>query len=765
MADVRLYRPAVVAALLGCVLLPQAAPAELPTATAARLELRLPEPQPQSPRPVRLLLEPSGGQRAAEAAPIDVETVAPGNIVVQLTRGVLWKISAEAPGLWASEEYLLARAPTEEVSLKLWRTGVLKGRLAVDERETLPEGLTARFRVPSGSPERPLSDPAGELRCKVLGSSWTCEVPAGRLDLRLRAPGFISHYRWGFALGAGESKQLGTLRLRRGSSVVGWVETAEGPAAGGRAKVELRPRISADAAVDTEELEQLALSVNVNERGHFHLEGAPPGDYDLVALQKGFAPARRPVTVLADLEAELRDVIVLDRPQTLEISIEPALDPWHEPWDLQLFEVAADSGRLELLFEEPATPNGWWTGGGLAVGRFRLSIRDSQGGLWQTEEFELVPNPEPFMIQLQVLAVRGSIRLGEEGLPAKLRFSLDRQALELESDEEGFFTGYLTGEGRWAVAVEAKQPPVRRLLKVDVEKLPGKSEARIEIEIPDTVVRGEVVDEAGEPVTPALVKAASGSLVQAPVMQYVDDEGRFELRGLEPGTLFLSARAPDDMNSGARPLVLQEDLDPPPVQLVVRRTSTVRGQVVSPRGSVPGAAVDVIHPESSLFGYTTVVTDAAGRFEAQLPAAAKEMLLRVYPPGFALRALRLPVTSSPVIVAVDQLGGSLSLDFPWAVDPGDWEEPRPVVFKDGTFWDVQPLRKWAAFNGRDGTESRRLEIPHLEAGHYQVCNLSPQDAIRFLVRGASSISSAACVSGYLAPLSELELEVPAIRRQ
>jgi hypothetical protein len=49
-------------------------------------------------------------------------------------------------------------------------------------------------------------------------------VPAATFDFVLSAEGFIPQYRWGLKVLAGKTTDLGTVELKRGASVAGWVE-------------------------------------------------------------------------------------------------------------------------------------------------------------------------------------------------------------------------------------------------------------------------------------------------------------------------------------------------------------------------------------------------------------------------------------------------------------------------------------------------------------------------------------------------------------
>jgi hypothetical protein len=105
----------------------------------------------------------------------------------------------------------------------------------------------------------------------VNRETWKCKVPAGVLDLRFQAPGFIPRYLWGVQVQPNGTVRPGRLELRRGSAVQGWIVTADGVPLGDGAKVNLRPRISGalrDPA-ERKRLESLRFDAPVNAKGFF----------------------------------------------------------------------------------------------------------------------------------------------------------------------------------------------------------------------------------------------------------------------------------------------------------------------------------------------------------------------------------------------------------------------------------------------------------------------------------------------------------------
>lgn len=371
-----------------------------------------------------------------------------------------------------------AEAPVE---ISLWPTATLEARLVPAAKEPLPPGLGVRFRpLPSGH------GPTGTVTCPVgEGGSWKCAVPAGTWDLRIGAPGVISHYRWGQALPRGKAVQLGDLAVRAGAAITGWVETGEGPAVNTTCQVELIPEVGGRPVLGEEGTRRkgLSLTAPVNERGFFQIAEVPPGSYKLVARQEGFAPAELPAIRIAErAEIALNRPLVLERPAALEVFLEPALDPSGNNWRVEFAKVLGKPvGMEQTAAVAIASPEGWLRQEKLSPGDYRIKVESDDGRTWLRQGIEVTPRSAPLHLRIPVLKIRGSVQLGKIPLAAELHFkdAAKGASLRLRSDESGEFYGALSEEGTWDVEVQALDPSVRRKLrKIEVRRREGKEEAR-----------------------------------------------------------------------------------------------------------------------------------------------------------------------------------------------------------------------------------------------------------------------------------------------
>ncbi|NJL27610.1 MAG: carboxypeptidase regulatory-like domain-containing protein [Thermoanaerobaculia bacterium] len=551
--------------------------------------------EPASPTPAILratATEPSDPEKPATV--LENEAQIPGRVTLQLPHEGAWRVSLESSQFWAAA---LDVTPEPGVA-KLWRvrpTAVVRGRLRTAEAGGLPETIRLGFRSLAERPGQPV-DVEGEVACPVgEGGALECRPPAGILDLALRAQGFVSHYLWASELAAGESRDLGSLELRRGASLVGWVETEDrSPIVS--CKVRLEPFIPNGSDPElVARAGQLGVSASVNERGFFQLAGIEMGTYRLIVEQAGYATLTTlPVAIAEVLEKRFGEPLILHRPLNLDVAIVPATDARGRAWRLTLLE----SGKPEPVALGQSDAEGRWQKAGLATGAYQLMVNDGQGSRVAMEPIVLEAGKTEFLVQLPFFRVEGRVTLGGEPLAADLAFGGRSGAVSVavESDAEGEFSAQLAREGEWDVDVAATEPKVfRRLRKVPVAREPGSGRAWVEIDLPDTLLEGEVVDEAGAAVPDATVLILVFPAVERPSTVRTDEKGHFELRGFEPGAFRLEARAKGKFGQRTSETVevhVDKDEGRAEVKLVVRDLVEVRGRVVTSGGSgVPGASI------------------------------------------------------------------------------------------------------------------------------------------------------------------------------
>ncbi|MCP4656150.1 MAG: hypothetical protein GY856_12115 [bacterium] len=733
----------------------------LATSTAA-VELRFQAVvQGDAQAPVDGLLTASPAvDETIEAAPepVAVPFTAQEETRIDLRSGMAWKVSMAAEGYWSPETLVVPNASHEPVAVKLYPTATVTGRLEIPGRAELPEDLTLRTRFRSAG-SRTAADAAleGTVDCALEEGRFDCLHPAGTFDLRLRATGFVSHYLWRQTIEPGATLVAGTLELERGASLVGWVETEdETPVK--QCRIELAPEVSGHPTPAEEARSSiLKTGADVGEREFFHLTGLLPGSYVLTATMEGFAPTRIPhLLVKEDAEAELRDPVMLLRPLDLTVTVAPSTDPSGGGWVVMLLHTAETEptgmGRTDA--------DGIWVRKATRPGNYYLQISDSRGARMVFEEIELNRSQTAFLYELRFVEVEGRVTLGEEPLPATLFFGGSKSVVSIEAkaDSEGLFSAIIPQKESWPVDVMAREPRVfRRLRNLEIIPRPGMGKAWLDIELPDTLLEGKVVDQDDQPVADARILSLQVPAAEMPTYTTTDQNGEFSFRGIAEGTHRLEAHASSPAGALVSDAVETELTKQSPtasVRIVVRRVVELAGTVFSPAGPVPGAAIqfkvlDSHSPTNMIIPQTQSAGD--GSFTLELPAGFERGDVIVEAPGFVLNRQRLVIDAGkPLDIPLTQEGGGTLVIH--LTSPLGWsriEKPLPYVIHDGIFhYGFGRLRRWAQLNGVTWDELR-VEIPKLPPGSYSVC---------WHLETAENERESECIDGFLPPAGELTID-------
>jgi hypothetical protein len=687
-------------------------------------------------------------------SPIHDETplTLPTEFTLHTAEGRVAEYQLVVPGYYSPPQVVVGRSGAAPVTFHLYPTGTLTGRVAAPRGEPVPEELSLRFQQPqtSGIPV----GLAGTVPCPVRDGAFRCEVPSGVFDLRLRARGYVSKYLWSLGVPRQGELRLGTWSLRRGGSLAGWVESMDRTLDLEKARVRLEP---ATLALPTdprqeEQLARAAVSEGVTRRGFFHFGGLAPGLYRVVAEAGGYGrSAPMLLEVRENVETTPPVPLTIAPPSTLRVQIEPAVDPFHRPWKIQLAETSGGGLNARTLDIAEVADDGTYSRGELIPGRYQLLIQDQLGARWHYEQVTVDEPAEVVTVVLRPLLVEGDLRLGGEPLSASLWFGgrNGAESLRLEADAQGKFSGALPRPGRWRVQISAEEPRVDRSLPVEVDPGPGSGVAQVEILLPDRNLEGKVVDGSGKPVQ-ATVLLTPHEPDALPDQQVTDGDGRFAFHGLAEGTV--TAQALDGRSgrsSRAATVELAGGRDPQPLELVMSGEREIPGRIVSTAQGVVGARilakplagtelVAAIQPEAR--------TEVDGSFTLRVSDQADRIELVVMAPGFALTTAVIPLTPpppSPLVILVHPAGGTVLLDAPDALDfRTAWSEV--VLRHDGVEIVYPSVLQWAAsFGGAAGPGELRL--PMIEFGTIHACRRTP--------------TGERCTEGYLPPAGELQLEL------
>ncbi len=720
--------------------------------------------------------------------PIVLEASNEKPIALSVPEHSTWLASLDLSDRWAAVQRIEVAGSDEIFTQRffIWPAVEAHGRLQTTERRAkLPARVTLEV-LPAAKARTWLDGPRGNTSCSVdAKGAFRCKLPSGKRDLALRAEGFAPIYRLGtnlvlparVALGGvkpnsilpksdpaqeAEAVNLGDFVLRRGASLVGWVEVVGGALDPKTCRVKLAPWAARGTVGGTNDpLSTAEQSLPVDARGFFQFVGVSPGAYSVVAIQPGWVAAPVGPLLLDDANAtEMPKPLQLEKPLELTLILNPPRDWLDQRWAVQLWRDSdlGPGGPRTQVFDGPPDAEGLVRVKNQKPGTFSMLVADSRGnkffGEFNRPMFD--QNSAERRIDLDFVTVRGRLRLGDEPLAATLWFGgrFGAPGVQFDSNEEGVFHGALPKGGRWKVEIEAAEPHLQLTRKIEVEA-DSKGLAEVAIDLPDTLIFGSVVDAKDQPAPGASVNIESA---QNSSSTTANVEGRFEIRGFDPGRLALLAEQASEVPGSAASetvrTTLQESSPLGPLVLRLRENLHFEGQVLGDVGPVAGASL-VIMTQPRIGAIDTARTGLDGRFAAKLAATAQRAVIVVSPPGNALRAFDAPIDGTPLVLRTSAAGGTLEVTLP------DGEEIqrrnlRFYIFQNGLALPIPELYRWAAGNGDPADhQSTDLRFPRLAEGRYDVC-LVPYATL--LAADYSGGPAGSCAQGQLSAGGVLRLK-------
>jgi hypothetical protein len=715
-----------------------AAVAHAAAASEVHVTFRTPLETPKAGIAVTLHARSETGAEATATFPLS----AGGTL--QLADG-LWEVAAVAPHYWSRPMSLQVAAAPSAVELPLFRSVTVRGEVSA----AAVRQLTIGFAPPPATP--PSALPSGSVICPVTSRRFVCDVPSGLLDLTFRASGWIALYRWKESLDA--DRNFGTLALQRGSSFTGTVTFAE-------RQPKKAPAITVSVWADSpvllndDQKQRVAIArqnAKPNERGFFQFALAP-GDYLVEATADGgLHSERRNIRILEARESQLRTPLVLERPHTLTIHVDPPLAPYGKPWTVTLARKD-HTGATESETNDEVPASGEWHREGLFSGSYALSLGRSREDAWYSTPIEIAGADVMHDVRVPTTHISGKVTLGGKPLRTNVWFSDNEgKRAGIRSRVDGTYGPILMpdiADDTWPfVEVTNDEPYIRRTFtKVKLKRLDDENR-ELDLELKGATVFGDVVDEKGVIQTNALINA---TFADGRFTQIESPAGNFILNAVAPGALSLRADTHDGSTAGATIVDVSGD-ESTEVHLVVKPGFTVSGIVRSLAGPIGGAGIASISLEQwgDYLGQTA--TDEEGRFRLFFSPGTSSALISVNAPGYAYRMLRLAVRTDAVPVIVESSGGTLILTPP----PKSDDDGRPYLIHAGAIF---PLGGVGMLSSANVDATGRIAIPLAEEGAYSLCMLAPAQ----IVAAANGwLSPDRCASGLLPRGGALTLEVPA----
>ena len=570
------------------------------------------------------------------------------------------------------------RTPAEiPITVAVYPAARVKARLEAPRLTALPDRVLVSGRARHvGEEKKPVEF---ELSTEVgADGSIAFDVPAALIDLRIAASGMAPVYRWKAWPREGVI-DFGLVELVPGGSLMGYVVDAQTgfPVPGATLRA-IPAGIDALSPADQEASESLPAPVaQSDDRGGFQLVSLPPGAYRLEAEHPNFlASERAEVRVVRDAETILGGDVVLSRPLSLRVMIDPPRSPEGLLWEVVLREPAT----MNTVASLEADGDGLAGFDSLTPATLRLVVGAGRVTGAFSQDLEVESDLE-LAVNIPLVEIHGRVTMEDEPVTGDLRVSTGTSDWwPVSLDEEGYFQSWIrdprfdflfleiSGEGFAAPA---------NVVAEDIAVRHGKIE--IDVELLDLEISGKVVTPTGKPVSGASVYVRQDG--QIVVFTASEDDGSFSIRPLQPGEYIVDARQPSVGTSQRESVVLSEASAGMETRLVIQPSRRLAGQVTGPAGeAVVGARVITLSVGPNYVSHTGQ-TDANGRWVARMAAEARQAVVLVAARGYPFWSACLPVTQE-LGIQLPAVGGWLELASGNVHPPGKPASGTPLLVNE-----------------------------------------------------------------------------------
>jgi len=537
----------------------------------------------------------------------------------------------------------------------------------------------------------------------------------------------------------------GALHFTPGSTLSGRVEVPRDREARlERVNVVVKPAAIAGANDDQRHRNEAArVTTHPNARGSFAVD-VPPGQFTIQASYEALISEETSVDVSAGHEAMLRQPLRLEPQRSITVRLHPPLDPWSKPWTIA-FAAVDPAGFLLSERSLKTSPDGSCRFDNVLPGPHRITVVRAAEQSWATQMLD-VDSDATLDLNVNVVRLTGTIRLGKRPLAATVMVSSDKSgaAAFFRSKADGTFAARLPApeQDTWdTIEIRADLPAVKRTLEHVRYHLRDDGSAELNLDLPSRTISGTVVDELGRPAAPAVIDV---HLPDGALQQTDTTDGAFTVTGLDAGRHRLRASTPERESIDLQDVVVGDDEDAmADIVLPVVPVGHLRGIVRALDGPVLGAALYATRPGDPRPIVLSRV-DPEGKFDIRFPAATQEAVVAINAPGFAFRLARTPVGPDEQTFAVEQNGGTLSVD-----GPARRSGRRPYLMHNGAVLSAVAAAYVAGATFSANLSDRlRFRIASAEPGTYSLC---------WLIDGSSASAGTPCITGVLAPHGTLTL--------
>ena len=136
---------------------------------------------------------------------------------------------------------------------------------------------------------------------------------------------------------------------------------------------------------------------------------------------------------------------------------------------------------------------GRWEKPDMVPGRYYVLVSASDDSRWLVEEIEVHANQGEIFFPLPLLEIYGIVTLDDDPVPGVLWLECGQESrIRFVVDEDGEFSGHLARGGSCGVEIQpsGRETTILALHAAEVQREEGEDFAYLEIELPDTQLRG-----------------------------------------------------------------------------------------------------------------------------------------------------------------------------------------------------------------------------------------------------------------------------------
>ncbi|MEQ8763991.1 MAG: carboxypeptidase regulatory-like domain-containing protein [Planctomycetota bacterium] len=546
-------------------------------------------------------------------------------------------LAAEADGLYQSEFFGIDpdAAESQRIQLSLHTGTPLRGR--VTDRSDRP---VAGATVLAGDVFDPLSFATGamgpmrsyETRTDRDGRFELLALPpAGQKYLKVLSKDFARYVETGIPCQPGVPIERDIV-LSRGAIVRGNVRAGGEPVSGAEVEAHQKGISPLDVVGRMEGMRETKTGAD----GSFVLDRLSSGGWKVRVDARGWLPSKELTVTLEEEQVEKIDFELEPGEVIAGIVINEAsqpvagatITPERKRGMFELAGIERDI-RLQSVGKAVTDAEGRFRCAGLVEGTYTLQVQ--AGGYSDAKRSEIETGTEGVVIRLPLPgAIEGAVISGDLFEPvADFTVEIPRKIdvpmasamqvpgrVERYRDAGGLFR--IDGVEPGAVELEIRAEGYVIAKVTDVVVVAGETTKGIRVVLqPGSRLAGRVVDPSGEPVSGARLTTKTGmerymSAFDASGNASTDEQGRFEMAGLSPGTITVSVSHPDFAGASRRyTLETAQVIDD--VEIVLSTGGTIEGRLIDASGK-PASGQMVFATQPGRVDFKRATSDEDGYF-------------------------------------------------------------------------------------------------------------------------------------------------------